>query len=670
MPSLTLNAIAPSLVQSAGAILLAVLLHGFHRDYRRDYLLQWSRSWWALAIYLVANAVSQTAARGVVPTHPLGLALAGLTLVAGYWQIAWLLIGTSEVTSQQLFPARRTRWILLVLFLGSVTAALLFSTAPPFSPEQEFARRGVRSLAAGVAFLFAGAAMWRAWSRGSGWGRALVVAAFLGYGLEELQYFAASLVDVLQGPTQLFAYTAYLGYVDAVMQSILGLGMVAWLLEEERWQVSVAAEQIQHLAYHDVLTGLPNRLLFIDRLQVALAQSRRSGRKVAVFFLDLDRFKDVNDSLGHSAGDELLQGVAERLSRISRQGDTVARLGGDEFTLLVRDIASDGLSIVAGKILESIQEPYKLVSHELHVSTSIGICLHPDDGADPETLLKNADTAMYYAKEHGRNTFAQYTPSMNARAQDRLQLEGELRHAISNGELRLHYQPIQHRTTGRVDGVEALVRWQHPTRGLLFPGDFLHLTDTVGVTDALDEWVLREACRQARAWRAAGHPDLRVAVNVSARPFQRPDFADRVLRVLKEVDLPPAALDLEITETVAMANADSSLSVIRELKAKGVRISIDDFGTGHSSLSYLRRFPLDTLKIDQSFVRDLPGDENARAIAAAVIDLAHRMSMTVVAEGVETEDQRRVLDAQACDQLQGYLIHRPLPPEECERLLG
>ncbi|HTR22265.1 MAG TPA: EAL domain-containing protein [Gemmatimonadales bacterium] len=665
-----LNAIAPSLVQSAGAVLLAILLHGFHRHYRRDYLLQWSRSWWALATFLVATAVSQTAARGIEPRHPVALALATITLVAGYWQIAWLLIGTSEVTSQQLFPVRRARWILLALLAGSVVAALLFATAPPFSPEQDFARRGVRSLAAGVAFLMAGAATWRAWPRGSGWGRALVVAAFLGYGIEEVQYFAASLVEVTGGATTVFAYTAYLGYVDAVLQSVLGLGMVAWLLEEERWQVGVAAEQIQHLAYHDVLTGLPNRLLFIDRLQVALAQSRRSGRKVAVFFLDLDRFKDVNDSLGHSSGDELLQAAAERLSRISRQGDTVARLGGDEFTLLVRDINPEDVGLVAGKILEAIQEPYKLNSHELHISTSIGICLHPDDGTDPETLLKNADTAMYHAKEHGRNTFALYTASMNARAQDRLQLENELRRAIVNGELVLHYQPIQNRGTGLVEAVEALVRWQHPTRGLLPPGAFLHLADGVGVTDALDEWVLREACRQTRVWRASGHPNLRVAVNVSARPFQRPDFAERVIRVLKEVDLPAAALDLEITETVAMANADASLTAIRELKARGVRISIDDFGTGHSSLSYLRRFPLDTLKIDQSFVRDLPGDENARAIAAAVIDLAHRMKMTVVAEGVENDDQRRVLETQACDQLQGFLFHRPLPPDEVVRLLS
>jgi len=669
MPHPNPNAIAMLLVQSAGAVLLATLLHGYNRHYRRDYLLQWSRSWWALATFLIASAVAQTVARGMPHRYWAGVALAAVTLVAGYWQIAWLLVGTAEVTTQQLVPARRIRWILLALLAGAIIATLLFTTAPPFSPEQDFARRGVRSLAAGVAFLIAGAAMWRGWSQGAGWGRGLVIAAFLGYGLEELQYFAASLVQVTDGPESLFAYTAYLGPVDAILQWVLGIGMVAWLLEEERWQVGVAAEQIQHLAYHDVLTGLPNRLLFIDRLQVALAQSRRSKRKVALYFLDLDRFKDVNDSLGHSTGDELLKGAAQRLSRISRQGDTVARLGGDEFTLLVRDIAPEDLGLVAGKILEAIAAPYQVGNHELHVSTSIGMCLFPDDGADPEALLKNADTAMYYAKEHGRNTYAQYTGSMNVRAQDRLQLENDLRRAIANGELRLHYQAITNRVSGKVEGVEALVRWQHPARGLLLPGAFLHLADSVGVTDALDEWVLREACRQVRAWRAAGHPELRVAVNVSARPFQRPDFAERVLRVLAEVDLPPAALDLEITETVAMANAEASLTVIRALKARGVRISIDDFGTGHSSLSYLRKFPLDTLKIDQSFVRDLPADENARAIAAAVIDLAHRMKLSVVAEGVESEDQRRVLDSHACDQLQGFLLHRPLPPEECERLL-
>ncbi len=432
-----------------------------------------------------------------------------------------------------------------------------------------------------------------------------------------------------------------------------------------------AEDQIKNLAYHDALTGLPNRLLFTDRLQVAVAQAHRHGQRLAVLFLDVDRFKVINDSLGHSMGDRLLCAVAERLLGSVREGDTVARLGGDEFTLLLHGLnrAMD-VTRVADKVLEALRQPFRLEGRELYVSASMGISVYPLDGEDAEALVKNADTAMYRAKEQGRDNFQLYAAAMNESAAERLSLESALRKALSRQELIIHYQPLLDLRHGRVQGMEALLRWRHPERGLIAPGEFIGVAEATGLILPLSAWTLRTACAQARAWHRAGHAGLCVAVNLSARQFQQPELVEEVKRALEGTELPASCLELEITETNAMQNAEATVHTLRELKALGVRITIDDFGIGYSSLSYLKRLPIDSLKIDQSFVRDVTTDPDDAAIASAVIALAHTLKLQVVAEGVETEEQMAFLENQGCDRMQGFLFSQPLPPEECGAVLA
>ena len=429
-----------------------------------------------------------------------------------------------------------------------------------------------------------------------------------------------------------------------------------------------AERQIEYQAYHDALTDLPNRMLFMDRLSVSIAQANRTGRHVAVMFLDLDHFKFINDTLGHSVGDLLLRSIARILGQSLRGQDTVARIGGDEFTILLADLAAPGdAATVAQKVLDSIARPIVVEGHELFVTTSIGVALHPADGDDAETLLKNADSAMYRAKELGRNNYQLCTPAMNARALARLSVEGQLRRAIDKGELVVHFQPQIRLSSGSPVAVEALVRWQHPEQGLVYPGDFIAIAEESRLIFPIGEFVLREACRQLRRVRAAGFPSLRVAVNLSARQFQQRELVAQLSSVLAETGLPPEALDVEITEGVAMQNTEWALEAIRDLKRLGVGIVLDDFGTGHSSLNYLRRFPIDCLKVDQSFVRELGRKAGDRAIVTAIITMAHGLGLRVVAEGVETAEQRRILAELGCDELQGFLFS---PAVSAKKLLA
>jgi diguanylate cyclase (GGDEF)-like protein/PAS domain S-box-containing protein len=430
-------------------------------------------------------------------------------------------------------------------------------------------------------------------------------------------------------------------------------------------------EQIRRIAYHDVLTGLPNRLLLNDRLALAVAQANRLDRGLAVLFLDIDRFKLINDSLGHTAGDRLIQHVAERLRACVREGDTVARLGGDEFMLLLPgvDQVVDAAKL-AEKVLESVRGHFQLEGREIFASASIGVAVYPDDGRDAETLVKNADTALYRAKERGRDNYQLYTPAMNETALERLALESKLRRALANHELQLQYQPVLDLATRRICGFEALLRWNHPELGMVPPATFIPIAELTGLILPIGPWVLRTACAQARAWQQAGHHGLEVAVNLSARQFQQSELPAQVARALEETGLPPASLHLEITETSAMENAASTVRALHELKALGVGIAIDDFGTGYSSLSYLKRFPIDTLKIDQSFIRDIPADPEDAAIATAVLALARSLKVEVVAEGVETKEQLHFLAERRCDRVQGFLFSRALTPEACEPLLS
>jgi len=429
-----------------------------------------------------------------------------------------------------------------------------------------------------------------------------------------------------------------------------------------------AQEQIEYQAYHDSLTGLPNRLLFRDRINVALAHAKRHGHIAAVMFLDLDQFKLVNDTLGHTVGDRLLQAIGSRLVNCVRAEDTVARMGGDEFTILLYDLADrNATSTVAQKVLDAVRHPVALGEHELFVTTSIGIAIFPDEGEDAESLLKNADRAMYRAKELGRDNY-QYASS--ARFDSRLLIERSLHHALERNEFVVHYQPMVEIASGRLVGAEALVRWNHPEQGLIQPDEFIHAAEESALIIPLGEWVLGTACRQMKEWHDAGHDWLRVAVNLSPRQFANHELPDAVERVLKETGFPARNLDLEITESTAMQNVELSLTILSRLKEMGIRISIDDFGTGYSSLSYLKRFPIDTVKIDQDFVKDLTADANDTAIISAVISMARALNLRVIAEGVETEEQLAFLRREQCAEMQGFLYSRPLSPEEFERALG
>ncbi len=432
----------------------------------------------------------------------------------------------------------------------------------------------------------------------------------------------------------------------------------------------MSEERIYHLAHYDVLTGLPNRTSFQNEFEDTLLHAGRHGRQVALLFLDLDHFKLINDASGHPVGDELLKQVAQRLKETVREEDTVARLGGDEFTVLLCDIHSvENISLVAEKILHQLAKPFRLDHTEVVITASIGISLFPDDGSDVSTILKNADTAMYRAKEQGRNTFQFFTTEMNTRALERLSLESALRTALKRNEFLLHYQPQVDMQSGKIIGLEALVRWQHPEQGLVLPDVFIPVAEESGLIVPLGEWVIKEACTQYKCWRDEGLSAGRVAVNLSGRQFVRQDLVSMVRDVLHETGVEPQHLELELTESTIMEHVDETIETFLALRKLGVHLSIDDFGTGYSSMAYLKRFTIDKLKIDRSFVRDLASDSDDAAIVTATIAMAHNLNLTVIAEGVETEGQLQFLKDHGCEQMQGYYFSRPLPAAEVTELL-
>ncbi|MEK6663055.1 MAG: EAL domain-containing protein [Pseudomonadota bacterium] len=427
----------------------------------------------------------------------------------------------------------------------------------------------------------------------------------------------------------------------------------------------VTEAQLMHLATHDHLTHLPNRSLLQDRITQAIAHAERAERQMAVLFLDLDRFKNINDSLGHDVGDKLIIVLAERLRGIVRSGDTVARVGGDEFVIVITELQYETQAEnVARKVLEVLAEPEVVDGTELFLNGSIGISLYPRDGRDCHTLLKNADAAMYRAKEAGRNQFQFFTQAMNANAVHRLTLENELRHALEREEFSLHYQPQIDLANGAVVGMEALLRWHSPTRGMVSPAEFIPLAEESGLIVPIGEWVLRTACAQNKAWLNAGMQSLRVAVNISARQCRFNSLTKLVERVLADTGLDACHLELEITESLLMDNPEESASTLHDLNQMGIQLAIDDFGTGYSSLSYLKRFPIHTLKIDQSFVRDITSDPDDAAIVKAVIAMARSLKLRVVAEGVETAEQLEFLRAHDCEGMQGYYFSKPMPTEQ------
>jgi diguanylate cyclase (GGDEF)-like protein len=440
--------------------------------------------------------------------------------------------------------------------------------------------------------------------------------------------------------------------------------------------------QIRLLAYYDGLTHLPNRRLFMEKLDLALENARRREGSLAVLFLDLDRFKQINDTLGHGAGDRLLQGVAERLRKCLRSSDAVARgdavsatddvarLGGDEFIVSITNVTrGEDAARVARRLQESLEQPFKLDENEVFVTASIGISLFPQDGTDLETLLKNADAAMYHAKDAGRSNYQFYSKSMNAAALQKLTLENKLRRALEREEFQLYFQPQIDVRSWSIIGAEALIRWRHPDLGLVMPVDFIGLAEETGLIMPIGEWVLRTACAQAKAWQDAGHGPLVMAVNISGRQFRGKNLVQTIGQAIGGFGLDPRRVELEITESVLMRSVDETVNTLKALRAMGPRIAVDDFGTGYSSLSYLRRFPVDTLKLDQSFIQDCVKDRGTAAIVAGVIDMAHGLGLEVIAEGVETAEQRTLLFQDGCHIMQGYLFGRPVPAAEFEQLL-
>ncbi|MEJ2420025.1 MAG: EAL domain-containing protein, partial [Exilibacterium sp.] len=430
-----------------------------------------------------------------------------------------------------------------------------------------------------------------------------------------------------------------------------------------------AEKHIRQLAYFDALTGLPNRVLLNDRIEQVLTKAQRNHSVVALMFLDLDRFKNINDSLGHRMGDAVLIETAKRIKMAVREADTVSRLGGDEFILVLSEADNEGVAHVAEKVIQAITKPFYIANHELSVSPSIGISMYPVDGINAETLVQSADSAMYRAKQSGRNTYRFFTPEMYVHANRILQLENALRQALNQHQLQLYFQPQQEIHTGNVVGCEALLRWNHPTFGMVSPTEFVPIAEDSGQIPMIGEWVLRSAVKQIKVWERAGLPLVPVAVNLSVAQFRQLNLNEIIIQILKENSLAPKYLELELTETIPMEDPAAAIDITTRLHQSGIKLSIDDFGTGYSSLSYLKRLNIHKLKIDQSFVRDIATDPEDEEIVRAIIGLAKSLKMRTIAEGVETIEQLEILRAQGCDEIQGFYYSKPLTAMAFEQLL-
>ncbi|MCP4252431.1 MAG: EAL domain-containing protein [Candidatus Scalindua sp.] len=442
-------------------------------------------------------------------------------------------------------------------------------------------------------------------------------------------------------------------------------------LYRQRKLIEKQTLSLEQLAFYDPLTRLPNRTLFFDRFTQALAHAKRGNNIVALLSIDLDRFKKVNDSLGHDVGDLLLKEVSERFKGFLRGADTVARLGGDEFAIILSDNSTAyNVSIVAQKVIDTISEPFHLKDYTCSVGTSIGIAVYPSDGDDIEHLTKNADIAMYHAKDEGRNNYQFYSKDLNVNTIERLAFENELHKAIENKEFILYYQPVYEPNTKKIISMEALIRWQHPTRGLLQPDDFIPLSEETGYIKKIGAWVARQVCKQIKEWEKTGFEDIRVAINISAQQFSQKDGMDFITQIIKEEEISPGSLELELTESCLLENENNTAVTMQELKDFGIHHAIDDFGTGYSSLKFIKQLPINKIKIDRSFVKDITENKDDSAIVTAIISMAQSLQLKVVAEGVETEEQFNHLNSLGCDEIQGYFFSTPLPADEIEELMS
>jgi diguanylate cyclase (GGDEF)-like protein len=646
-----------------GPFAVSLLLFQLYRKFRSAYLVQWTLGFACLTLFHISVALLIIGNEETVNNRASLIAASVAGAATAYLQLGGMIWGTFELARRKPLKMRDSQRLLVLL-----AAAGLVSGAIPFLLGHDPAVHryfflALHSLAASIVFVGCGIAVRR--YRGSGFTVPSVALAL--YGLVQLYEFVLimrSLID-RSTTTPLFA----IGVSDAIASTVFALAAVLIILEDQREVGIEATSQVEQLAYYDTLTGLPNRSLFADRLTVAIAHAHRHRYKLAILFLDLDRFKQINDSLGHTVGDRLLKIVSSRIRTTIREEDTVARFGGDEFTVLIHIIGKiEDAGKVAQKILDAFKAPITIDDRDFVVTSSVGISVYPNDGTDGETLIRNADTAMYRAKDLGRNSCQYYAATMNHKALEALEVENGMRRALIQNEFVLHYQPLIDIGSGTVFGLEALIRWQHPELGLLRPDRFIPAAEQTGLIIAIDRWVLREACQQASEWHRRGH-NVVMAVNLSGRQFHDPDLIEQVREALRLADLRPQFLEIEITEGYAMRDVEKAIQILQQLKALGVRISIDDFGTGYSCLSYLKDFPIDTLKLDGSFVRDLASPEDAQ-IALGVIALAHSLKLKVIAEGVETISQLTFLREHDCDRLQGYLFSRPMPPANFDRFMN
>jgi diguanylate cyclase (GGDEF)-like protein len=660
-----LHVIVALLSRSCVALVLAFSLFLLHRRFSRNDLLIWARALLAASAFWLAAAVSASLPSGFAAGGLLRFLTSVLLVGTGAASAALVCWGTWELIERRRLELARTQKLLVLGAAGAVAVALFLLILPEEPRYRIDLPLQLQSLLIGVALVWSGIRL--RGPRNSDATHALLALPFLAAGAVALARFVSGLVAISAGLA--FPWPVASTVIDSVVMAAAVVAMGMSILEDERQAALTAASQVEHIAYHDPLTGLPNRALFQDRFIVAISHASRHQTRLAILYLDIDRFKQINDSLGHTMGDQLLKAAAKRIRQAVRDEDTVARLGGDEFAILIHSLAhAEHAGKVGRKILDVLASPFSLGEREVFVTGSLGIAIYPNDGSDAEALVKNSDTAMYRAKHNGGDGYQFYTASMNSRALELLEIESGLRRALRNQELELYYQPLIELQTGAIYGLEALLRWNHPEKGTLLPERFIPTAEVSGLIVPIGAWVIREACRQARFWQRQKGVDLVVSVNLSARQFQQPDLIDTIRLALEESRLPPRLLELEITESNAMLDVQRTIRTLHELKEIGVRVAIDDFGTGYSSLSYLKQFPVDTLKLDQSFVRDMIAPQDAK-IVSGVIAMAHSMSLQVMAEGVETLSQLEFLRANECDKLQGYLFSRPLPADSCDRFM-
>jgi diguanylate cyclase (GGDEF)-like protein len=664
MPSIDLVSLAAlHILTPAGLSLL--LLH-FYRRHQKTYVRSWSLFWAWSALFTALSWIVYVYMHDVPLVRPDRWLLATAEAVAGFVAIGHLISGTYDLLHRRPIRLVHARRMFFALVIAGLLLSLYLASLTRDPALVHLAGAAILSIAFGTAFLLSSVFFWqKSQSERTSW---ILLAVTFGI------FGSAHVVNLLlemvwMGTSGPLDHAGSVVVVGAFLQGMVGLAMIIRLLDDERQAAIFAASQVEHMAYHDDLTGLPNRSLFFDRLIIALTQAERRDRNLAILFLDLDHFKDINDSLGHSIGDALLRVTAERLAGLVRKEDTVARFGGDEFVILMTDLrSSEDTAKIAQKLIDTVREPFNAYEREIVITGSVGIAIYPDDGTQAEVLVKNADTAMYRAKELGRNRYQLYTAAMNERALERLELEMALRRALDNDEFELHYQPLVDVASRKLIGFEALLRWNHITFGLLMPDHFVPAAERCGLIVPIGQWVMNEVARQAAEWKDRLGRDFFISINLSASELMEDDLVESITSIVGNHGVAPEQIEIEITESSAFRDDNHTADVLRRLRDLGFRISIDDFGTGYSSLSYLKTFPVDTLKIDKMFLQDINGAGDA-AITNSVISMAHGMNLKVVAEGVENVDQVHVLSGQSCDRFQGFLFSQPLPARQIEEFV-